>query len=987
MKLIKSSISRPKAVVMIFTSLILLGFISLNSLSREFLPEIEVPRIVINTVYPSGTPEDVREKITIPLESSLSSINGLKDIKSVSRSSVSTIELLLEWGVDMIESELQVRETIDSMYSQLPQEAMKPQVIPVDPNNETLMVIGFYSNKIPLSQLKRLIEDEVGIEVQKVEGVGSVNLIGGTEEEVNFLIKADELSNTGLSPKSLSQQFTDNHLRYPAGSFKSGDKEFLVVGDSNYKSLSELKDIKFYSSSGSMIPVSDLAESVIRLKDQKSAFYFNGIEGVGLEIKKRSGCSQDKVAEEVQKALANIAEQYKSSFKLELLYNKSVETKLIINSIIQSLLLGGIISFILLFLVTNRLLTASLLIISLPVSLLITFFAMRALNMSINLMSLGGIAIVLGMLVDNGVIVLENINRNYNKSIFISVSEVAKANFASTLTTLIVFVPLILLPGVIGVLYKELAITVSFALLSSYFVSITLLPGLYNLLNKSNSGYKPLGMFTSLNNIYNKSLKLFLRNRMIMPLSLLFIGLLTVICSFYIKVELVAPEDNSRVMFNIEMPSGSTMEYMKDECSYIYNTLNSTKYFKDIYFRIGAEPGDMDFYGNPKSSSTTIYGTLILKQGFNKHKKTLIERLQKILFNTKGDIKITDPEDSISKLLGNGNYKYNWLVTSDDMDQLDKVVMSLTEKEKFIEIYPKGKKKTFEAIPKREIISKSQLNPEVIFKFLRSHLSGVSSGSIIINDIPYDIRFINENSPYISIEELKQLYMPIGKDNKIRIQDYIDFKETIQSKLLYRSNKLDSIIISSDKEINFSDIKNKYNIELYSITSSLLKKKFNEIILIFSLAVIFIYLFLGAQFESFKIPFLLLITLPLSLLGVELLLILTKNSINLNSSLGILVLFGIVVNNSIVLKEKTDQLTSKGKSNNYAVLISAMERFLPILITTLTTVLSLLPIAFEIFGSNGQSGMAWVIIGGMVTSTFLTLYIVPSLSIRRVKNE
>lgn len=956
------------------------------TIAQDFLPEIEVPVIVINTVYPSGTPEDVREKITIPLESSLSSVNGLKEMRSVSRSSISTIELFFEWGVNVIESELQVREVIDSAYALLPKEASKPQVIPRDPNNETLMVLGIHSSVLTPSRLKKMVEDEIKIELQKVDGVGSVNLIGGREEEVQFLLKPGEMSHLGITPETLSGQFSKDHLRYPAGSFTTGDKEFLVIGDSWYTSLQELNALRFYTPKGSQIPLSEVAEARFKEKKQQSAFFFNTKEGIGLEIKKRAGSSQREVSLQVKEVLQKIEKQYSTSFDLTLIYDKSTETEQITMSIVQSLLLGALISFVLLFLITNRVLTSTLLVITLPVTLLITFLVMEFLGMSINMMSLGGVAIALGMLVDNGVIVLENINRNPSKPLYTSVKEVAKANVASTFTTIVVFIPLILLPGIIGVIYKELALTVSISLAVSCLVSVSLVPALYGVFNRRNRITRPMKLFRGLNALYIKSLKFILRRRYIMPLVLLLTGFALWYSASFVQVELTAPEENPRIELDIQMPSGSSMTWLKERCISVSELLAETDYFDGFWFRIGAEGGDMDFFGNPRSSSVTIYGTLLVKEEYRAVKGQIINRLKKTLFYTGGKVEIKEPQDSVSRLLGNGEHKYNWLITSADREVLNRTLTELEEREE-LSVYPSGKSRSVEILPKRENISRSGLNPQGLFMFIRSYLSGIPSGTILIDGESYDIRFVHKDTPQVSVDQLKELRMPLDKDKSIKVGDYADFQETEQNKLLYRENKNDVLLVSSNTDVDFSFLKEGESLEIHSVTGSILEEKFREILLIFLLAVLFIYLFLGAQFESFRIPLLLLITLPLSFLGVEFILIFTETSLNLNSALGILVLSGIVVNNSIVLKEKTDQLMARGKSRGYAVLISSAERYLPILITSLTTVLSLLPIALELFGSNGSKGMAWVIIGGMISSTFLTLFLVPSLTFRKKRHE
>ncbi|MBN2617086.1 MAG: efflux RND transporter permease subunit, partial [Spirochaetales bacterium] len=471
--IINYSLNNPRSVVMITITLLLLGCVAIVSLPNEYLPEISTPQIIVNTIYPSATPKDIREKITIPLENALSSVKGLKNISSVSRNSISTIELNLKWGVNPIESELQIREAIDGVYMNLPQDSLKPRIIPYDPNSETLALIGVSSQTINLAKLTKISQDEIITKLQKIDGVGRVNIIGGRESELQILANQEKLSSMGLTPETVANIFKNTHIRYPSGSFIANNKEYMVIGNSNLTSINEVRNMNIPIENGT-IKLSDVATVSLKDKTQISSFFFNGKEGIGLEIKKRKGVNQNIVINHLLKEIRELNVSYNGTLELYIIDNNYKKTSESVNTILESLILGSIISFLMLFIISGNIFSALLIIITIPTSLTITFLVMKLLNISINIMSLGGIAISIGMLLDNSVIVIDNINRTQN--IPLGTREVSKSNLVSTITTLIVFTPLLLMPGIIGAIYKELAISISITLLSSYIISVSLLP-------------------------------------------------------------------------------------------------------------------------------------------------------------------------------------------------------------------------------------------------------------------------------------------------------------------------------------------------------------------------------------------------------------------------------------------------------------------------------------------------------------------------------
>ncbi|MDC7127414.1 MAG: efflux RND transporter permease subunit [Spirochaetales bacterium] len=984
-KIIYTAINRPIGTIMIFLAIILSGIISLLSRPIEFLPDIQIPTIVVSTVYPSASPEDVRKLVTIPLENALSSVKGLKKIKSVSRNSISTIELNLGWNINIIEIELQVREILDSQYAVLPDGAYKPKVLPTNPDNEPLLIISFAPKNIKLNKLRTKIDREIRTELQQLQGVGAIIYTGGAEQEIVVSYDPTMLTTRGLTPESMVNQFKQIHNRYPAGSFIEGDKEYLVIGDSELKTLNDISQINMMTDSGSQFSLRELADVKIENCEQRSLFYANGQETIGLIIYKQKGSNPVSVSSSIRNKLPKIQKSYGDFFTYEILSDSSNYTLSIIMSILQSILLGSLIAFLVLWLITQRLLMSMMIIITLPVSFIITSLCTGFAGISINIMSLGGIAIAVGMLVDNSVIVLENIDKNepFGYSIAESTIQVAGANLGSTITSIIVFLPLVFLPGVVGAIYKDLAITVTFSLIGSYIVSITLLPSIYNIVKKSklNKKSQTKNRLSRITKAYGQTLKQVYRKKYIFPIIIITVIAVTIFSAFFINLRLSTPDSRPEILIDVTAEPGTRMEELCRLSDMIYNQLSSYSWFDSIYFRAGAESDDAVYYANPRSSSNILKGVLKIKKNQLKNIDDIISLLNdKIVIAENFSIRIYRPTEAVSKLLGIADSGKNYLYSSDSSESIKKISNSIEEKK--LSFFPSGYNKFLEISPKRKYLDRAGVTPATANGFLQSQISGLSGGEIDLNNEPLNIRFRAKKSPWLTPEEIADFKIPLSSDNALKAGELFNFNFINQPSALYREHRKDCLIINIDDDLYDSkelEYYKGYNTELTAIDNSVLMQNINEIGIIFIIALIFLYLYLGFQFESFSIPLILLSTVPLSLSGVFIGLIISKQSLDLNSGIGILVLFGIVVNNAILLRERSNQLSSNYHSNIFCILNGSIERLRPILITSATTIFSLFPIAIELFGPTQQQGLAWVIIGGLSISTLLSLFIIPVL--------
>lgn len=981
-RLIEAAVKRPIGTAMIFLALIFMGIISISNQSIEFLPNIDIPSVVVSTSWPAASPADVRKLVTIPLENALSSAKGLKDIKSVSRNSLSTIELNFDWNVKIIEAELQVREILDTQYSILPEDVYKPRVIPAKPNNEALMIISFFADNIDEAGLRKKIDREIRTELQQIEGVGKIIYAGGADQELVISYDPSMLTSRGISPKQLASQFRQSHNRYPAGSFIKENKEYLIIGDSEFKTVSAIEKTNFRSANNQFFRLGEIADIRLEKKEQRSLFYSNGKEGIGLIIYKQSGANPVAVSNAIKKELPRIRKNFGSVFSYNIVKDSSKYSLKIIKSIISSIILGSLIAFFVLFFVTKRMVVSLLIIISLPVSFIMTGFFTSFFGVSINIMSLGGMAVAIGMLVDNSVIVLENIDikRARGLSIAEATIQVAGANLGSTLTSIIVFFPLIFLPGIVGAVYKDLAITVATALLASYIVSISLIPSLYNVFKNKEVFSLKKDPILWLTQIYRKSLKRVFRNRRLFLLILSISFAITIITVVLVDIRLSPPAKNTEILIDITAPSGIRMQELSVIADQIYLEVSEKEWFESIYFRAGAEPDDSVYYANPKSTSNVLHGFMAVNIKNKRKFNGILDFLKNdIILSESYSINVYKPAEEISKLFGIDKNGKNYLFSADTTNQIKKIGDEVASQK--IACFPADSNTFVEVLPNRNYIDRAGLTPADVSNFIKNQSSGMPVGKIDFNNDPIDIKFRHKKSPYLSIEEIASMKIPLSEQSSIKTGELSTLKEKTQPSALYRENRKDCLLVTieEDEDADFLTDYSLGNVKLTAVDKSILSKNIREIGIIFIIALIFLYLYLGFQFESFSVPLIILSTVPLSLSGVFTALLITSQSLNISSGIGLLVLFGIVVNSAILLRERTTQLFSKAHSGKYCIINGSIERFRPILITTLTTIFSLIPVALEVFGSTHQQGLAVVVIGGLGVSTILSLFVIPVL--------
>lgn len=985
-KIIERSIKHPISIIMIYCVFILLGINTISRMHINFLPEIKIPKMVISTSYAGFPANEVRELITIPLEEALSSLNGIKNITSISRKSISTIEIELHWEADLQKASIEIREIIDSAFQSLPSGVQKPMILPISSNTEPLMILSVVPRNGNLIEAKNYAQYTIKPKFQRVEGVGSIILNGGTIEEIKVLFDDNFLNARGLSADQISDSIAQSNLDYPAGTIISGEKEFIIKIDGRYKTIEEIEE-QLVAGVQSPVKIKDIAKVESKTAEQNSAFHLGDQEAVGIYIYQNDMANPVQTSALLKKEIAELKDFFENQLEIQVLHDSSVMVLDSLKDLAFSGILGVLLAFIILYIFFKKFIPSIITALTIPLSLVTSLFFLGLCGKTINTVTLGGLTIGIGMVVDNSVVIIEHLiariksPKEFNPLMISTVSsEMTSSTLGSTLTTLIIFIPIFFLPGLMGALFSDLAAAVCFSLISSWIISFSLVPVLYTL------WYRPALITTTPKKVnesfYYKVLNFILKRRLLTLSGFILCFLLIIPLFFLLEAEFMPSVNTEKIHLSVINENGTHIKKLKEVNNSIYNYIQRTNDYETLYSRCGAEGDDIYYYSNPYSKKEVLHISLIPKKG--KNVSNLLTDLNKNLEIKNCQFHATLPEDPLSPILNIKKYEERFFIESDKSDfilsQLRLIQKELSQFDDLNwETMPDKPRNEIEIRPKLENMANTGISPSDLSNFMMTYIYGKKVSTFYRDNQEINIMLEPNERKKIKFEDLKKLRIPTDSDS-IHISDLADIQYTQQEQALIRRNKADIAILSlhQPNAKNIEEIQpllKEYQFEPYD--GSVIEENIKIIITIFLLALILLYLLLGAQFESFLTPLLLMLNIPFSFIGIAIILFFTRETINLYSILGILVLIGLLINNSILLFESYKQKFKETNDPLTTVIEGSKERIRPIFITTLTTIIALIPNALRIPSRTPQSSMSATIIGGLVSSTLITLLITP----------
>lgn len=1046
LNLAEMSVRRPVTTVMVYLGLALFGLISLSKLPQALYPQITFPQLTVMTRYGNAAPEEVETLITKIIEEAVGTVSNLKRVTSKSKEGVSLVTAEFSWGTDMDFAALSMREKIDLVKARLPRDAGEPIVLKFNPLELPVVILSLTGERDDVEMLRyarRFIKEAL----EKLEGVASCGISGGVGREIHVDIDQARMMSSGISIDEVTEALTDDNLNYPAGTIKENFYEYLIRSIGEYTSVEEIGQMPLYlddrdelkrnRDDGSgylkdnvtaelggglgkrLIYLSDIAAISDGKKERHSYSRYNGVGNISLAVQKQATANVIDVAERVKKELKMIQETMPEDVKVEVIYDQSVFVKQAIQGVATAIWQGGLIAFFILLYFLKNFRSSLVVGVSIPVSVVMAFGMMFFFGVSINMMSLSGLALGIGMMVDNAIVVMENISRlrsdgkRAKEAAIEGTNEVGMAVFASTLTTVAVFLPMVFVVGIAGQMFTDLALTVVFSLMASLIVALTLIPRLSagEREVKKSEEYQSRWMvileypFYVINKVYAILIRLFLKTRLLgLPLTVVtFVGSIFLLLA--LNQEMMPKVDQGEFVVKLTMPAGTLLEVTNNIVDQVEDYLVQRDDVMSVALQVGSDREDT-------SSVESVDGleahegeiTVKLKPSRAQTTQAIIADIRSHLKLMKLDAAQVNIIQSDSGLAGfgsgSGGAPIVIEVKGTRLDKLRQIADALKAK--------------MEKVPGLVSIKDDFAMPspetKVVIDKDKAALHGLSvtdisqtaqiamRGSIATkykeegkevdvlvrlreedrNDFG-QLRNINIRSKTLKqdvpLREVARLTRGLGPSEIIRKDQQRVI--TITADIYGRS--LDQVILELQGIIDRMRIPSQYSLEL-SGESEKMKASFKSLQFALILSIVLVYMIMASQFESLWQPFIIMLTVPLSLIGVSLTLFVTQTSLNVMVILGIIMLSGIVVNNAIVLISAANDLRMMGESAYDAIVNAAKLRLRPILMTTLTTVLGLIPLALELSeGSEIQAPMAKTVMGGLAMATFLTLFVIPAL--------
>jgi len=990
---------------------VIFGAISLAGLPIDLYPEIEIPVAIVSTSYSGAGPQEIENLITKRIEGAIATVGNIDTINSISSQGSSIVIAQFNTGTNMDFATLEMREKVDLVKGALPDDATQPMVIKIDPNSMPIVQIALSTNG-SLSSLQSLAEDNFKQRFERLEGVASVDIGGGLTDEIEVSVDIARLSRYGLSINQLNQLLSAANTNLPGGVVENGEQDLTIRVIGEFNSIDEIRDMPITLNTGSIITLKDIAKVELKNKDITGISRTNGEDSINISIKKQSGKNTVQVADLVSREVEKLKKDY-PDVKINIVIDTSTIIRDSINNVIDNVIVGSIFAIAVLYIFLKNIRSTLIVGVSIPISLIASFILLYFNKITLNMMTLGGLALAVGMLVDSAIVVLENIYRyrveGYSKreAAIKGAKEVGLSITASTLTTIAVFLPIVFVDGMVGILFKDFAMTVTLSLTASLVVALTFIPMLSSKIltidddtegkkKKLDFIYKAFdNLFEKIENKYKSLLELGLKRRKTTIAISVIVFVLSVVSLAGVGMEFFPVTDEGSMTINISLPLGSNI-YQVDEITKIVEEKITEIPEIDVIFA-NVTSGGFGSHSINTGNSGSISINLVKLRERKRSTKEVAEEVRKITKDIPG-AEITVTESSNMGMAGS-SAPVSISIKGDELEVLEKISNDFKDIIESVEGTRDVKTSLSDAVPEVEI----QVNKEnaAIYGLTTSQIAsairGGASGTIVAkykdegDELDIVVRATEDITE--SLSNLGQLDITTPSGINIPISQVADISivkgpiqinredqervVTVTSQITGRD--LRSISLDIEKELKNYEFPSGYSYKIGGENEQMIDA-FKQLLLALILAIILIYMVMAAQFESLINPFIIMFTIPLAFGGGLLGLFITRKSFGVTAFIGIIMLAGIVVNNGIVLIDYINTLRQEGKERFEAITTAGPIRLRPILMTTLTTILGLVPLALGIGeGAEMQAPMAVVVISGLTLSTVLTLVFVPVL--------
>ncbi len=1004
------SVKQPVFATMMMVALVVLGVFSYKELSIDLFPNVDFPVVTVQTIYPGVAPETVETEVTKRVEESVNPIEGVKHISSTTTEGVSVVVIEFELGTDVHTAAQDVRSKVSALRRDFPTGVEDPVIERMDPADMPIVSLSVSSSKLSPKELTSLTEKVIRKRLENIEGVGSLSIVGGQRREIQVFLNPERMKAYSLTVPEVVLALKKENLEVPAGKINSGAVEELVRVEGKITDPEMFQNLIVKTIRGVPVYLGEIARISDGYEEQRTLALINEKRALAIELRKQSGSNTVDVAEAIKTALPKLNQELPGEAHLSVVRDSSLFIRESVDDVKNTLVLGAIFTIFIVFLFLNSWRSTVITGLTLPVSIISAFIVMRVLGFSLNILTLMGLSLSVGLLIDDAIVVRENIvrhmqfGRDHFEAARLGTSEIGLAVMATTFSIIAVFVPIAFMKGIVGQFFYEFGITIAFAVLVSLFVSFTMDPMLSSRwydpaveTNRRRRGLSRLlesfdNQFMKLRDVYEKSIGLSLRHRgwiMVVSLAVFAVSLFAL---DRLGQDFMPSYDRGEFQVSFKTNPGNTLEQTEEISNEIVRHIASKPGIAYTFTTIGAG-----------SSSALNEGVIYVKLKSAKERPLSDDALRSKLRSELTDygraiISLEDVAD-----MGDSR-PLQISVKGLDMEGIDKVSAEVAA---IVRSVPGAvdvdrsldrDKPEIRVQVDRKLASDLGINLELLAMTLRTLLNGEVATQYEDKDgDSYDVRVRLSDEQRKSIDTLGDIDLLSSKKNSsggdllIPVGQVANFQRGSSSAQIRHLDLVREVrVLANTAGRPMGNVEDDIKAKLenykfptgYSVAftgeSENMSESFDSIYDALILAVVFIYLILASQFGSFTHPLAIMLSLPLSLIGVAAVLLTTGDTLNIMSMIGLILLMGLVTKNAILLIDYTKRLRLEGKDRSAALIEAGRTRFRPIVMTTMAMIFGMLPLAFEIgAGSEMRAPMARAVIGGLITSTLLTLIAVP----------
>jgi len=1016
MKLAEISIKRPSLVIVLFTILTLGGILSYTLMGYELIPKFETNMVTISTVYPGASPAEVETSVTRKIEDAVGSLENVKKVESSSYESLSVIMVQLNDGADVDYALNDAQRKVNAILADLPDDVKAPSLNKFSLDDLPIITMSISSDKLNSKDLYDLLDKKIEPIFSRVNGVAQVDLVGGQEREIQVNLDEKKLQGYGLSIGDVQQAILSSNLDFPTGSLKTRTTKSTIRLSGKYKSTEEMNNLVVSNKNGAQVRLSDIATVFDSQKDVEKVARFNQFPTILMQVKKQSDANAVSVSESVQKTIKTVEEAYKvQGVKVKIVNDTTEFTLESANHVIFDLFLAIILVAIVMLLFLHSIRNAFIVMVSIPASLVAAFIGMNLMGYTLNLMSLLGLSLVVGILVDDAIVVLENIYRHMEmgkskiRAAYDGASEIGFTVAAITLVIVVVFLPIAMSSGLVANILAQFCVTVVIATLLSLLASFTIIPWLSSRFGKlehltgKNWFEKFILWFEGLidkfthwiTGILEWCLKTTLRR-----ISTVVITFIVLISSFmlvafgFIGGEFFPPIDRGQFLVQMELSKDATVEKTNQLTLDVEKFLRNDKDVVDLITTVGQQ--STGFGG----AQATTYQSEVQVNLTDKSERSESTNIKAAKIKRQLEEKFTGVEFKTAPIgiMGAENAPIEMVVTGPDNETAVKEATRILDLLKKVPGAVDAELSTDTGSPEvqvsidRDKMSSLGLNLSSVGQTMQTAFNGNTDGKFRAGEYEYDIniRFGDVNRQ--SIDDVKNLMFTNPQGQQVRLSQFADVKMGSGPSLLERRDKSPSVKVRA-KAVGrpVGDVANEWADQFMKSTKKPAgvdyiwsgdmenqQEGFGTLGIALLAAIVLVYLVMVSLYDSFVYPFVVLFSIPLAMIGVMVILALTANSLNIFTMLGMIMLIGLVAKNAILIVDFTNARKAAGANTHDALVQANHARLRPILMTTIAMIFGMLPIALATgAGAEMNKGLAWVVIGGLTSSLFLTLIIVP----------